>query len=673
MIGFPGALVKTGSADFLNLPPKKEHNVLHIADPLELLTPPPRIAQCTEDTFHWPPSHLLASPLPESMETISWLSQAVESSGLLVRHAGGQELAHLRFHSTGEEPHPTGQAHHHIGKTPPLGREGYTLKVGRDGLDITAETSVGFFRATTTLAQWIRIHGGVSPEGLPGLWVEDHPDFPNRGVLLDISRNKVPRLETLLRLVDLLANFKLNQLHLYTEHTFAYQGHETVWRHASPLTPDDIQTLEHHCHRRCVELVPNQNSFGHFHRWLIHPPYRKLAECPEGIDHPFSEQREPFGLCPTDPGSLKLLADLYHQLLPNFSSRLFNVGLDETLDLGLGRSAEACARSGPERVYLDFLHRVHHLVSKHDRRMMFWGDIILKKPELITELPADAIALEWGYEADHPFAADCQRFAEAGLDFYVCPGTGSWNSFGGRTHNALANLASAAVHGKAARSQGYLITDWGDNGHLQPLPVSYLPIMAGASFAWNTDSAAERQTLALESLLDLHVFDDRNKVLGRVARDLGNASHLTGAPPPGEKAINGSALFFTLLFAHKPAVERRGQGMTTEHLRHTREWIEECTTDLHRADPQGADGDFLQREFAWVRDILLMACDLGLERLRAGEEAPLNTLPASFRHEASQRLKTLIAERRELWLARHRPGGMEDSLARLERLTELLA
>jgi hypothetical protein len=27
-----------------------------------------------------------------------------------------------------------------------------------------------------------------------------------------------------------------------------------------------------------VELVPNQNSFGHFHRWLKHAAYRKYAE-----------------------------------------------------------------------------------------------------------------------------------------------------------------------------------------------------------------------------------------------------------------------------------------------------------------------------------------------------------------------------------------------------------
>ena len=126
--------------------------------------------------------------------------------------------------------------------------------------------------------------------------------------------------------------------------------------------------------------------------------YLPLAESPEGSNT----------LCPTDPGSVELLADLYSRLLPNFTSGLFNVGCDETFDLGQGRSKDECRRRGVHRVYLDFLFRVSELVARHGRRMMFWGDIILKDPELIGELPKNAIALNWGYEADHPFEAEAR-------------------------------------------------------------------------------------------------------------------------------------------------------------------------------------------------------------------------------------------------------------------------
>ena len=73
-------------------------------------------------------------------------------------------------------------------------------------------------------------------------------------------------------------------------------------------------------------------------------------------------------------------------MLPNFSSRFFNVGCDETWDLGRGQSKKLCVAKGQGRVYLDFLKQIHREVSARGKRMMFWGDIILKYPKLIAEL-----------------------------------------------------------------------------------------------------------------------------------------------------------------------------------------------------------------------------------------------------------------------------------------------
>ena len=190
---------------------------------------------------------------------------------------------------------------------------------------------------------------------------------------------------------------------------------EQVWREASPFTSQEIQALDLFCRERHVELVPNQNSFGHMHRWLVHEPYRSLAECPDGFEHPWNPTREPYSLCAVDPKSLDLLRDLYDQLLPNFSSPLVNVGCDETLDLGRCRSAAACAERGREEVYVEFLRQVHGLVAGRGRRMQIWGDILLERPDLIGQLPPDAILLEWGYEADHPFAEhhQCIRLGQS--------------------------------------------------------------------------------------------------------------------------------------------------------------------------------------------------------------------------------------------------------------------
>lgn len=71
--------------------------------------------------------------------------------------------------------------------------------------------------------------------------IEDWPDLPRRGLMLDISRGKVPQMERLYRLVDLLADLKLNELQLYTEHTFAYRNHREVWQDFSTIPSRSVR------------------------------------------------------------------------------------------------------------------------------------------------------------------------------------------------------------------------------------------------------------------------------------------------------------------------------------------------------------------------------------------------------------------------------------------------
>ena len=140
-------------------------------------------------------------------------------------------------------------------------------------------------------------------------------------------------METLYRLIDQFSQLKINQLQLYTEHTFAYRNHPVVWEKASPMTSEEILLLDMYCQKRYIELVPNQNSFGHMRRWLIHDQYRHLSECPEGCDTVWGHFDEPFTLYPGDPDSFALIQGLYDELLPHFSSKQFNVGCDETVEI----------------------------------------------------------------------------------------------------------------------------------------------------------------------------------------------------------------------------------------------------------------------------------------------------------------------------------------------------
>ena len=548
--------------------------------------------------------------------------------------------------------------------------ESYRLRLDDEGVSVEAATPVGVFRAASTLRQWFAANSRQTDSGLEvcAVHIEDRPDFGIRGVMLDVSRNRVPTMAYLERLIDRLAEWKVNHLQLYVEHTYAYADHEEVWRDASPFTAEEIRSLDAFCRERFIELAPNQNSFGHFHRWLVHDRYRPLAEVPEGFRHPFSVDPEPFSLCATDPRVLELLAGLYDELLPQFGSRRFNVGLDETFDLGRGRSAGACEERGKPAVYLDFLRQVHRLVTERGRQMLFWGDIILEHPEVIDRIPEDAVALCWGYEADHPFADQCARLAASGRQFWVCPGTSSWNSFGGRLHNAIGNLALAATAGRDAGAQGFLITDWGDHGHLQPTPVAELPLSIGAGFAWSVDTAAEAATgpeRNEEAWLDhaRRFVCDGDETTARTVVDLGAIDLDCGGP-----AMNGTTLFYLLRFIDEDLGHRRFRRLSIARLQRTYARLASIRERLAGggADPNHASLDWTCRTMMWC-------CQLGVARLTAGRGGQLDQLAPSVRSNLAADLRGLASDLPDVWMATSREGGLQLSQDLLRRAATLLA
>ncbi|HEX6606764.1 MAG TPA: glycoside hydrolase, partial [Chloroflexia bacterium] len=366
---------------------------------------------------------------------------------------------------------------------------------------------------------------------------------------------------------------------------------------------------------------------------------------------PWGTMPGPFSLAPEDPGSLALVRSLYDELLPYFSSTQFNVGCDETFDLGQGRSKAICEERGTERVYLDYLLQIYQEVKARDHQMQFWGDIIVEKPELIGELPKDSVALEWGYEADHSFAEHCPQFAASGIPFYVCPGTSSWCSLAGRTDNAVGNLLSAAENGRAHGALGYLNTDWGDLGHWQVLPISYLGFAVGAAYSWALDA---NRDMDIAAVVSTHAFGDPTGNMGRVAYDLGNVYQA-----PGVLIHNASLLFWTLQL---PLGRTRvPEGQQADYAG-TRAAIDAAMAPLSAARMQRPDAALIVEEFENTARLMRHACRRGqwLVDCEHGDTA-------ATRHALDADLRDIIREYERIWLRRNRPGGLADSVARLQK------
>lgn len=395
--------------------------------------------------------------------------------------------------------------------------EEYILDIEGGRCEIIGGSSRALFYGGITLNHLFTQYG----EKLPNLHVHDWPDLEIRGVMLDISRDKTPKLKTLFKIVDTLRDIKINHFQLYIEgYSFEYESFRELWEgKETPLTLEEIKLLENYCLERGIELAGNQNCFGHMDRWLQEKKYEELAENFEGVKvqgglHISSGTT----LNPLDPKSIELIEAIFDDIVPHFSSKLFNVNLDEPYELGTGKTLEAAKKIGVGQLYLDYSLKIYESMKKRNKQMMMWGDIIYKNPEIGKKFPKDIIMLEWGYSGYHPFDRHASFFRESGNRFILCSGTSSWGAITGRTESMIKNITNACSCAVKYGALGILNTEWGNCGHMQTPAMSYPGHILAGALSWNS---APLPTEGLERYLSLMVYGDRTLEAGKIIMDFG--------------------------------------------------------------------------------------------------------------------------------------------------------
>lgn len=499
---------------------------------------------------------------------------------------------------------------------------------------------------------------------------------PVRGFMLDVSRGRVPAQAELFGAAELLARLGFNELQLYVEHTFAFAEHEDVWREASPLLPQEIRALDAFCSARGIALVPNLNSFGHVERWLKHARYKALAECPNGFFHEIFKMRRAAGTFAPGEESADFMGALYREFLPNFSQKTFNIGGDEPWELGQGRSRELCAARGKRAVYLEHMARLKaRAFAAGAQKIQFWADVLLDGEGAIpADFLRDAVPVIWGYEAGHPFAAQCARVRAAlektektagggNAEFYVAPGTSAWLSFGTRQTNAFANIREACAAAREHGARGVLLTSWGDFGFHNPFSANLLPLAFCAALL-RGDSAPETAA-------------DFAEILGKTleiphARALAEPLFAFGKVDDFfAKKITNRSLIRELFFASEDAfpalaagISRAETAAALAELRRICALLEKIPQERVRAGTQDAAGteNFYAAHCAHYAEEFRVAAKMALaavRRLEAFQRGDAAALAGTLA-EISGTLKEQFAD---AWLLRDRIGGLVESLA----------
>ena len=530
--------------------------------------------------------------------------------------------------------------------------EEYHLIIQEDRIQIISKTEKAAFYGLVTLKQL------QSEQIIETQDIKDKPDLEVRGLMLDISRAKVLNVSSIKKIIDLMAELKYNHLELYVEgFSYEYKNIKEALADKNYLTQEEYLEVEKYAIEKYIDFVPNQNGFGHMSDWLALDKFKELAECPDGFEI-WGSKRPPSTLDPTNPKSFELVKQMYEEMIPFTKSKYFNMNFDEPYELGHGKSKEECLKTSTEDVYIEYLEKLANVVRKYNKTPMIWGDVLVKHPDKISKLSKDIVFIDWGYNKAYDFVNHAKMLEELKVKYLLAPGTSTWSSITGRFIDMKETIENSTCSSKKYHGLGILLTDWGDMGHLQYLPSSYLGFIYGAMLSWSSGTIEDA-----EKYLAIILNDE---TLAKVIVELSHYHELEG-----EYRDYGTRLFASIMWAEHG---RRQDDKVNFFLNRMKSNIisYEAVQKLHDLFIQ--EKNKLQNAKECLEKDEIKNAILLLETLLDINErlhSYLDNCIVNF-DEPIKNLEKYLENHKKLWLARNIKEGYAFSANRINWLIEML-
>lgn len=530
--------------------------------------------------------------------------------------------------------------------------EEYHLIIQEDRIQIISKTEKAAFYGLVTLKQL------QSEQIIETQEIKDKPDLEVRGLMLDISRAKVLNVSSIKKIIDLVAELKYNHLELYVEgFSYEYKNIKEALADKNYLTQEEYLEVEKYAIEKYIDFVPNQNGFGHMSDWLALDKFKELAECPDGFET-WGSKRPPSTLDPTNPKSFELVKQMYEEMIPFTKSKYFNMNFDEPYELGHGKSKQECLKTSTEDVYIEYLEKLANVVRKYNKTPMIWGDVLVKHPDKISKLSKDIVFIDWGYNKAYDFVNHAKMLEELKVKYLLAPGTSTWSSITGRFIDMKETIENSTYASKKYHGLGILLTDWGDMGHLQYLPSSYLGFIYGAMLSWSSGTIEDA-----EKYLAIILNDE---TLAKVIVELSHYHELEG-----EYRDYGTRLFASIMWAEHG---RRQDDKVNFFLNRMKSNIisYEAVQKLHDLFIQ--EKNKLQNAKECLEKDEIKNAILLLETLLDINErlhSYLDNCIVNF-DEPIKNLEKYLENHKKLWLARNIKEGYAFSANRINWLIEML-
>jgi hexosaminidase len=245
--------------------------------------------------------------------------------------------------------------------------ERYSLTIDEHQLVVRAAEPVGVARGLTTLMQLLAATSSTSVGeiSLPGARVLDAPRYAWRGLSLDLARTFFT-VDEVQRVIDLLALYKLNVLHLHLTDDESWRL--PVGRCAESSTSDvafysaeDLRGLVAYAEDRFVTIVPEVDTPGHASALVQMRPELNTGRNLVEFEFMPSQVHRTVWLDPELPATFAVVEEVLASAAAIFPGPYIHIGADQPHGM-------------PQELYSSYVQRVRGLVRSMGKRPLAWQE-----------------------------------------------------------------------------------------------------------------------------------------------------------------------------------------------------------------------------------------------------------------------------------------------------------
>lgn len=305
------------------------------------------------------------------------------------------------------------------------------------------------------------------------------PQFKTNGVMIDASRNAVPKVKTLTTIINKMASMGLNLLMLYTEDTYEVPEYPYFGYLRGRYSQQELSFIDNYAASFGIEVVPCIQTLGHLTNALQWNYARKFKDTDDL-------------LLVNSPETDEFLKNILTQVSQTFRSRRIHIGMDEAHQLGLGQFLQTQGYQEPFKIMTSHLNNVLKITKSLDLQPMIWSDMFFRTlsqkgdyyeiteaitPEFVAEIPKiDLVYWDYYHQGEADYRLLIERHQQLKQNFLFAGGIWTFNGIAPNYGKTLTTTKTAFQACKKAGVQEVFTTIWLDDGAETPL-LTALPGM----------------------------------------------------------------------------------------------------------------------------------------------------------------------------------------------------